>query len=487
MIQSKDNMLSKRLSICLASVLVLLLLLSCDKEVSVSPEELPPFTGKMIIQSEPAGFSIYLNNKNTGSLTPDSLLFMNPGDYQITLKKKYFRDTSVVIHLTENQEISLDVDLLNNQAMYGKLHIFSLPAGAAIYINDSLTQQVTPYTFTHLLPGEYSIKLTYPQFRSLSFDALVTSSQTSSYSKSLQDTSVWVDYLVSNSGLTSNILSSIAIDDFGNKWIGSIDKGLIKFNDVDFVNYNTSNSGIPSNRVLTVEVDQFNIVWVGTQSGIGRFDGTSWTVYNKNNSGLRTDEILSVKIDPQNSLWAGTSSGLYKFDGNTWNRYNDSLLSIWANDIELDNENIWIATNEGVVKFTNGAFQYYKQPDYNYPSFIVSSTAKDMIGNIWFCHKNSSESRNGISYFDGTQFVNFFPGSSLNSVNHISVDMFNNKWVSTNEGLVRLSSNNNILIYNRANSLISSNVISSSAIDKNGILWVTNSSNGLNKFKFNSN
>jgi ligand-binding sensor domain-containing protein len=298
---------------------------------------------------------------------------------------------------------------------------------------------------------------------------------------------VWVDYLVSNSGLTSNILSSIAIDDFGNKWIGSIDKGLIKFNDVDFVNYNTSNSGIPSNRVLTVEVDQFNIVWVGTQSGIGRFDGTSWTVYNKNNSGLRTDEILSVKIDPQNSLWAGTSSGLYKFDGNTWNRYNDSLLSIWANDIELDNENIWIATNEGVVKFTNGAFQYYKQPDYNYPSFIVSSTAKDMIGNIWFCHKNSSESRNGISYFDGTQFVNFFPGSSLNSVNHISVDMFNNKWVSTNEGLVRLSSNNNILIYNRANSLISSNVISSSAIDKNGILWVTNSSNGLNKFKFNSN
>ncbi|MDT3696462.1 MAG: PEGA domain-containing protein [Ignavibacterium sp.] len=480
-------MFLNRLRNSLSSVLILLLLLSCDKEVSVSPEEPQPFKGKLIVHSEPAGFSIFLNHKNTGSITPDSLLFMDPGNYQITLKKKYFRDTSIVIHLDIDQEVLLDVDLLNNQAMYGKLNIFSIPAGAAIYINDSLTQKVTPFTFTHLLPGEYKIKLTYPQFRSISFDVAVTSSQTSSYSKALQDTSVWVDYLVSNSGLTSNILSSIAIDDFGNKWIGSIDKGLIKFDDVEFINYNTSNSGIPSNRVLTVEVDQFNIVWVGTQNGIGRFDGTSWIVYNKNNSGLRSDEVYSVKIDPQNTLWAGTSSGLYKFDGNSWNRYNDSLLSIWANDIELDDSNIWIATNDGIVKFTDGAFQYYQQPDYNYPSIIVSSTAKDMIGNIWFCHKNYKTSRNGISYFNGTQFVNFYPGSNLNSMNHISVDMFNNKWISTNEGLVKLSSNNNMLIYNRSNSLISSDIVSSSAIDKNGILWITNAFNGLNKFKFNTN
>ncbi len=73
MIQSKDNMLSKRLSICLASVLVLLLLLSCDKEVSVSPEELPPFTGKMIIQSEPAGAYAVAARFRTNRIWPTRL------------------------------------------------------------------------------------------------------------------------------------------------------------------------------------------------------------------------------------------------------------------------------------------------------------------------------------------------------------------------------------------------------------------------------
>ncbi|MDY0082354.1 MAG: PEGA domain-containing protein [Ignavibacteriaceae bacterium] len=480
-------MLLNRLRIYLSSVIVLLLLSNCDKDVSVSPDEPQPFTGKIIVNSEPAGFSIYLNNKNSGYKTPDSLIFMDPGNYQITLKKKYFRDTSVVIYLDENQEMLLNIDLLKNNAMYGSLNIFSVPAGAAIYINDSLTQKVTPYTFSHLLPGEYNIKLTYPQFRSISFDVSVTSSQTSSYSKSLQDTSLWVDYQVSNSGLTSNILSSIAVDNFGNKWIGSMDKGLIKYDDVEFVNYNTANSGIPGNRVLTVEVDQFNIVWVGTQNGIGRFDGTNWTVYNTSNSALRSNEIFTIKVDQQNTLWVGASTGLYKFDSNLWSVFNDSSLSIWANDIELDNGNIWIATNDGAVRFNNGEFQYYVQSVYNYPTKIISSVAKDMTGNIWFCHKNSGLLRNGVSYFNGSQFTNIFTGSASNSINHISVDMFNSKWISTNEGLVNISSNNSMVIYNRSNSFISSDLISSSAIDKNGVLWVTNSYNGLNKFKFNSN
>ncbi|HQI39936.1 MAG: hypothetical protein B6D44_01615 [Ignavibacteriales bacterium UTCHB2] len=480
-------MLLNRLRDFLLSVLVLILLSGCDKDVSVNPDEPQPSKGKIIVNSDPSGFLIYLNNRNTGSITPDSILFMNPGDYQITLKKNYFRDTSVVIHLAEDQELSVNIDLLKNEAMLGKLYIFSIPAGASIYINDSLTQRVTPYTFSHLLPGEYNVKLTYPQFRSITFDVTITSNQTSSYSKSLQDTSVWVDYQVSNSGIASNTLSSIAIDNFGTKWIGSLDKGLIKFDEVEFVNYNTSNSGIPSNRVLTVETDQQNNVWVGTQNGIGKFDGANWTVYNKNNSGLLSNEIYSIKVDQQNTLWVGASSGLYKYDGSAWNRFNDSSLSIWVNDIELDNDNIWIATNDGVVKFNNGSFQYYPQSFYNYPTVIVSSVAKDLTGNIWFCHKNSGSLRNGVSYFNGSQFTNMYIGSHINSMNHICVDMYNNKWISTSEGLAKLNASNDMVIYNKYNSLISSDLISSSAIDKNGVLWITNSNYGLNKFKFNQN
>ncbi|HQJ46487.1 MAG TPA: PEGA domain-containing protein, partial [Ignavibacteriaceae bacterium] len=105
-------MLLNRLRDFLLSVLVLILLSGCDKDVSVNPDEPQPSKGKIIVNSDPSGFVIYLNNRNTGSITPDSILFMNPGDYQITLKKNYFRDTSVVIHLAEDQELSVNIDLL---------------------------------------------------------------------------------------------------------------------------------------------------------------------------------------------------------------------------------------------------------------------------------------------------------------------------------------------------------------------------------------
>ncbi len=71
-------------------------------------------------------------------------------------------------------------------------------------------------------------------------------------------------------------------------------------------------------------------------------------------------------------------------------------------------------------------------------------------------------------------------------MNSLFIDSENNKWISTNEGLVRLNSNNIATTYNKSNSYITSEKVSSSAIDQNGVLWITTYFNGLNKFKFNS-
>jgi ligand-binding sensor domain-containing protein len=42
---------------------------------------------------------------------------------------------------------------------------------------------------------------------------------------------------------------AIAIDEQGNKWIGTVNGGLAKFDGVNWTVYNTSNSGLPSNLV----------------------------------------------------------------------------------------------------------------------------------------------------------------------------------------------------------------------------------------------
>jgi hypothetical protein len=467
-------------------LITMLFSISCDKDISQSPVEPEPNEGNLKISSIPSGFLVYFNGRNTGAITPDSLLYLDVDSYEVTLKKKYFRDSVFIVQIGEDTKLDLSIDFTQNESMFGNLNIQSTPSGAAIWLNDSLLQQTTPYTIQKILPGEYSIKLTYPQHRDGFLSATVSSGITGIYSKILADTSVWVDLQTNNSGLVSNNLSCIAIDNFGNKWIGTLDKGLMKFDGLNVINFKKSNSDIPGDRIYTISIDILNRIWVGTNEGIGIYDGISWTVYNKNNSGLISNDITSIKFGNENIVWIGAYTGLYKLNGTTWTRYNDFMNTIWVNDLEIDNGNIWVATNNGIVRLTNGIIEYFPDSIYNYPTNLVSSVEKDKLNNIWFCHLNTSTARNGVSYYNGNIFTKYNLGSNLNAMNHIAIDNQNNKWIGTNEGLFRFSSNNIQSVYSRANAPITSDKISCTAIDEDGVLWITTFSNGLNKFKFSS-
>ena len=68
---------------------VLIFTISCEKEVSVTaPEPLLP-TGKLFVASYPEEALIFLNSKFTGSLTPDTIFFLEEGVFNLTLKKKW--------------------------------------------------------------------------------------------------------------------------------------------------------------------------------------------------------------------------------------------------------------------------------------------------------------------------------------------------------------------------------------------------------------
>ncbi|HUR30309.1 MAG TPA: two-component regulator propeller domain-containing protein [Saprospiraceae bacterium] len=49
----------------------------------------------------------------------------------------------------------------------------------------------------------------------------------------------------------------------------------------DWTYYNASNSGLPGDRILGIEFDENGILWIGTyQKGLVRYDGESWTIFN---------------------------------------------------------------------------------------------------------------------------------------------------------------------------------------------------------------
>ncbi len=473
-----------RLHILIA--VTVLLLAGCDKEVSRTPVAPPPPEGFVFVQSTPPGFAIYQNGKNTGRFTPDTLRFLEPGDYQITLKKLYWKDTTLTVTVTETELAIVNVDFLSNDSMFGDLVFFSNPPGAQVILNDSLLNITTPDTLTHLFPGKYNVKYRLHNFRDESFEAIVESSKRKLYSASLRDTSVWVDFQVFNSDIPSNSLSVITIDNNGTIWIGSFDAGLIKFDRVNFTNFTKMNSPLPDNRINSLTVDAQNKLWIGTNFGLAVYDGSSWVIYNQTNSGIPTDVINSVNFDDSGIAWIGTSGGLAKFDGVNWQVFNDADFRVWAMDSDVDNSGVvWAGTKEaGIVKLENNSLIFVPDSIYNYPTERISSVEKDMFGNIWFTHLPDSARRSGASFWDGSQFNNFFLGTANNNVNHIFIDDENNKWVSTWEGFFFLDQSNNVQSFTTFNSLISSDVVNASVRDANGVLWITTAGGGLNKFKF---
>jgi streptogramin lyase len=465
--------------------LLLLFFPGCDKEVSRTPVEPPPPQGFIFINSIPEGFTIFQNDRNTGRITPDSISYIETGNYKITLKRKYFKDTSFVVTLNENEKLNLHVDLISNPSMYGNLFLQTQPDGAEIILNDSSINKITPQTLQNLFPGEYQIKFRLFNHRDTEITAIVQSSQTNNYVEELRDTSEWVDYKTFNSGIQSNSLTAIIIDNMNNKWIGTLDAGLIKYDEQVFTNYNTSNSSIPANKINCIQTDNQNRTWVGTDFGIGIFDAGSWTVYNRNNSGLTSEFINSIKFDNNGAAWIGTAANLVKFDGASWTVYNEPSGKDWIIDLLIEDVNkIWLGSkSDGIRIFENEAFDSLLQIEYGYPSNTITSIAADNFTNIWFCFMPDTAGRGGLSKWDGNTFINFLFGTPQNSINNIFIDSQNNKWLASSEGFVLFDEQNNTTLFNTLNSLISANNVSASVRDQEGNVWITTVAGGLNKYK----
>ena len=72
-----------------------------------------------------------------------------------------------------------------------------------------------------------------------------------------------------------------------------------------------------------VYVDDDGNAWFATADrGLSRYDGATWTTYTEED-GLADDIVFATVVHPNGDLWVGTVEGLSRFDGNTWTTYTD--------------------------------------------------------------------------------------------------------------------------------------------------------------------
>jgi len=106
-------------------------------------------------------------------------------------------------------------------------------------------------------------------------------------------------------------------------------------------------------RNIKVLKAEKNYLWIGTSNGLLRYDtqGKEEIKVYDNTNKLLSNGIFSISIDKKGFPWVGTyGGGLSHFNGETWKNFNtpDGLNDAFIYDIQIEEENIWLATWSGV-------------------------------------------------------------------------------------------------------------------------------------------
>ncbi|MFC2132069.1 two-component regulator propeller domain-containing protein, partial [Bacteroidota bacterium] len=216
-----------------------------------------------------------------------------------------------------------------------------------------------------------------------------------------------------NSDFPTDYAYSIAIDSNGNKWIGVV-HGVIKYDGIDWTYYN-DRQGFPIDSsenkwiVSSIAIDDLNNIWMGTRGyGIVSFDGMKWSVFNKNNSELK-DLSIKVLLAHKGKLFIGTfSRGLYIYDNDTWTNYDEDNSGLYDNSIKsiaIDSSGgIWLGTFKGVSYYNYDTWDTFFYSSSNYLLHSVTSLAIDSKGTVW-----AGNSGYGLVKYENGEWIHAHP------------------------------------------------------------------------------
>lgn len=261
--------------------------------------------------------------------------------------------------------------------------------------------------------------------------------------------------------LNNKVAWGICADNNDNLWIGTDGGGINYFeNNVVKKRITKENSNLVDNAILAAMKDSKGKLWFGTyQKGINIYDAkkNELTKFNLSN----TSDIRCFYEDQDSNILIGSSHGLYIYNPNTketknYTINNSPLLDNLIRSISQDKEeNFWIGT------FGRGLFVLNKKMElikhFNSNNYFYSNTInhifRDSYNQMWVA------TGEGIVYFSNTSDLSTYvvltekEGLLNNHIRAIAEDLSHNIWISTNNGISRLSkANNRIFNYNHSHS-----------------------------------
>lgn len=218
-------------------------------------------------------------------------------------------------------------------------------------------------------------------------------------------------------------------------------------------------------------------------SGHSTSEPLDWTVFSSPNEPL--SGANSIEVAQNNDIWIGTQEGLVRFDGISWSVHhvenprfpNGCTLCDWVDSVAIDSDgSIWAsaaynvpvnAYERALAHYQNGTWTIYDPSNSGLPG-SVNDIAIDADGVVWIATHNQ-----GLVRFDGTVWTVWNASNSDIHTNHltsITIDDNGVKWIGTQDGIVTYDGVT-WTTYDRTQMGITSN-ISTIRIDTSGNKWV---------------
>ncbi len=464
---------------------------SCEKEVFTGVDE-PIITefGKFFVSTNPKGYKIFIDDKNWSVITPDSVLWLAEGNHKLTLKHNIFSDSSMTVVVKKSTVQNFNIDMMSNPRFYAKIYCSTVPSIAKIYLNDQIANYTTPATIPHIYPGQYEIKFQKANCRDDSSTYLIKGGKYYEILRTLEDTSRTVSYRMNNSPMSSNVLNKVVVDNYNNKWIGSIDHGLMKFDGKHWTNY--ENTGIiDRSRINDLLVDKKGRLWVGSAQGLFVFDGISWQSYTDK---LPSANVTALEEDVNGNIWIANLNALIKYDNVSFHTFTSTEAGVPLNNLwslsSSKNGDIWIGSfTWGIIQYDGKKFYQHTISKMNLdPS--ISNEIQDLIvdknNNLYaYCMPDSGEHYRGalIKYNGQTWEELILPLLFYVDIHSFYNDDENNIWMTYSGGLLRYNEFKPLVFYDSDTNGFFSKLCSSFCIDLKSDGWLTTLGGGIVKLK----
>lgn len=256
------------------------------------------------------------------------------------------------------------------------------------------------------------------------------------------DSHDYIPYALStrNENGRSNLYTSLVVDNFGNKYIGTWRGLIIEKADgrTDWIDYWSSKAEVLRNEgIYDLYYDaRSKSVWVGTvSSGLFRINlDASGEILGLQNFSVTANgsfyipcnQIWTIFCSANGTLWLGTDAGLLRKNSDNENFehiQNEDLLDKKIMSIQEDaTGNLWMGNTQGLIRYSPSTHLAQR---FTYDDGLQSNTFTEA----------SSKSEEGILFFGGLNGVNWFNPTEIipnNPPAHILFTgfMVNNEYVT---------------------------------------------------------